>query len=213
MITQNPIIGSAKRKIGHVYARTMYGKNILQTCPPPTKGHQTANQVNTGKAFGRLSLLSNQVNASLLNSIYYNAPTNHSRRAEWLHQLAAGYYKEQNEWQYDPSRITALGSNKVVTKAIFPMTPPALYFSMEKSFFNKTTNAVDSRIPCVILICPETNQCISLLPWTSLDGDYIVFNNLSPTFLGKQCYLFPLWQCNVGTLLNPIYAYGSFNIN
>lgn len=213
MITQNPIIGSAKRKIGHVYARSMYGKNILQTCPPLTKGRQTANQINTGKAFGKLSLLSNQVSASLLNSIYYNAPANHSRRAEWLHQLAAGYFKEQNEWQYDPTRITALGSNKVVTKEIFPMTPPASYFSMEKSFFNKTTNAVDSRVPCVILICPETNQCISLLPWTTLDGDYIVFDNLSPTFIGKQCYLFPLWQCNVGTLLNPIYAYGSFNIS
>lgn len=213
MITQNPIIGHSKNKIGNVYCRVQYGKNVVQTRPGKRTSPMAPAQAASATAFGLLSKLANQIPASDLNQIYYSRPTDRSRRSEWLKQLAPGMQKVNGVWKYNPANITNLGSNKVVTKQAYVFTPITSNFRISKSLLNSTTNADETKVPCLVLICVDTNQCISLVPWTTLDGDFIAFWDLSPTFLNHECYIFPLWQTNVGTLLNPVYAYGAFSIS
>ena len=213
MITQNPIIGRARKKVAGIYARTLYGKNVLQSCPPPTKGKQTANQVAVCSAFGKLSRLANQVDASLLTYIYYAAPQGRSRRAQWCRDLAPGVCKGQDGWQYDPALIEVLGSNPQVTDQWMEITPNSTSIEIELQVLSAIGNADQSEKPCLILICPSDNICISLLPYTVLNDDVLNIQPLSTTLLGKLCYIFPLWQVNVGTMANPIMAYGSYKRN
>lgn len=210
MITQNPIIGRARKKLGNVYARTLYGKNVLQSCPPPTRGHQTNGQVSVCTNFGRMSLLSNQVSASLLNIIYYSRPTDRSRRAEWMKQLMTGVTKENDQWIFDPGRIERLGSNAAVTEHVFTMTPTQRDFSIAITELSAIGNADTSKLPCIILICPSADICIDLLSYTTIDGENLAISNLLPTLIGMQCYIFPLWQVNIGTEQTPVWTYGSF---
>lgn len=211
MITQNPIIGQAKKKLSGIYARTLYGKNVIQSCPPPTKGKQKPSQIASSTMFGQLSRLSKQVEASLLNYIYYSTPVGRSRRAEWCRQLAAGMRKEGAEWIFDPSLIQRLGGNPIVTAEPLIYTPTATSFRISKTDFSAINNAQLDKTPCLILICVDTKQCISLLPWTSIDEENVILTNVSTTFQNHSCYIFPLWQVNVGSLNNPIYTYGSYS--
>lgn len=210
MITQNPITGRARKKLAGVYARTLYGKNVLQSCPPPTKGKQTANQLAVCSSFAYISKLSNQVDASLLNRIFYETPIGRSRRAEWMHQLSAGRTKENGLDVFDPSLIEKLGGNPTVSESPFVFTPTSANLEINFSQLSKVGNAIDTVVPCLILICPSTNQCVSLLAQSSLGNESVILQHLSPTYQGHQCYIFPLWAVNVGTNRNPIIAYGSY---
>lgn len=213
MITQNPIIGRAKNKLGAVYARTLYGKNVLQTCPPSRKGRQTPAEMASSAAFGKLSQLSNQVSISLLNSIYYEAPQGHSRRAEWCKQLGKGLKKTQNGWSYDPSQILALGSNHKVSEEPYILTVVSNRLVIPFSSLSMVGSAIPTEIPCLILICPSENICISLKDYTQIENDTLVITPLSSTLLEKECWIFPLWAVNEGTQKNPALAYGSFQLN
>lgn len=210
MITQNPIIGRARKKLGGVYCRTLYGKNIIQACPPSKAGKLAPSQIESGKIFGYISRLSNQLSQSLLNNLFYTAPSGRSRRAEWMQQLSQGKEKQSNGWDYNPSLLSHLGGNEAVTAVPLILTPSQnqLRFSVED--FSSIGRADQTKTPCLILICKETQQCISLLPWTTLDQEEIILQNLSPTFLGHKCYLYCLWQYNQGTQQNPIWVYGSY---
>lgn len=210
MITQNPIVGRARKKLSGVYARTLYGKNVIQTCPPSTKGKQAASQVAASNAFGAMSRLSNQLSQSELNAIFYQAPNGRSRRSEWMMQLCKGLQKDGASWTFEPSLLQQLGGNAVVTEAPLIVTPTENHLRFSVEDFSAVNRAETEMLPCLILICKDTNQCLSLLPWSSLDDGDIVCENLSPTFLGHECYIYCLWQVNVGTLSNPIYAYGSY---
>lgn len=210
MITQNPIIGRAKNKLAGVYARTLYGKNVLQSCPPPTKGHQTANQQAVCSAFGRVSRLANQLSASMLNQIYYSAPQGRSRRAQWCKDLAKGMTKVDTDWIFNPSLIETLGGNPKVSTEPFIVTPTQTSLEISSDALSATTIADKSKVPCLVLICIEANVCISLVPYTSINDGTITLSNLSSTLVGKECYIFSLWQTNVGTTTTPIYAYGSY---
>lgn len=210
MITQNPITGRAKKKLSGIYARTLYGKNIVQTCPPSTKGKQTPNQVAASAMFGQLSKMSNQIPTSLLNFIFYSAPQGRSRRGEWCKQLASGIQKDGDVWQINPQAITKLGGNPKATEATYTTILAQTSLRVAFADLSIASGAVTNETPCVILVCPNTNQCISLLPYTSIDNDDLVFSNLSETLVGQQIWLFPLWKVNVGTQANPIYTYGSF---
>lgn len=210
MITQNPIIGRARKKLGAVYSRTLYGKNVLQTCPPPTKGHQTQGQLAVCNAFGKLSQLSNQIDTSLLNSIYYAAPQGRSRRAEWCRQLGKGLKKTVNGWDFDPNMISILGSNSKVSETALTLNVASTKLSIPFSQLSAVGSAILTEIPCLILIDPTDNICISLLGCTKIEGENIVINNLSSTLIDKDVWIFPLWAVNVGTAKNPVLAYGSF---
>ena len=213
MITQNPIIGRASKRIGGIYARTLYGKNILQSCPPPTKGHQTQGQKAVCNAFGLLSRLSNQVSASLLNNIYYAAPVGRSRRAQWCKDLGPGMVKTQQGWIFDPSLIETLGGNPKVTETAFSLILASTHLEISVSSLSAVGNADTSQIPCLILVCPSKNICIDLIPFTTLSEGTLNVEPISSTLLNEECFIFPLWQVNIGTQANPIWVYGSFHKN
>lgn len=211
MITQNPIIGRAKKKLAGVYARTLYGKNVLQTCPPPKKGSLQPSQIAAQTIFGTMSRMSNQLTQSELNYLFYQAPIGRSRRAEWMQQLMKGVVKNENTWDFVPTSIPAIGGNAAVTDAPMIITPTQNQLRFSVSTFSAIGNAVLDRTPCLLLICTDTKQAISLLPWTTMEDDEIVLDNLSPTFLNHECLLYCLWQYNAGTNQNPIWIYGSYN--
>ena len=213
MITQNPIIGRAKQKLGGVYARTLYGKNVLQTCPPSRKGHQTPNEIAACTAFGKLSQLSNQVPISLLNYIYYEAPQGRSRRALWCKQLGKGMKKTVNGFAYDPTLITDLGTNAKVSEQAYSVNVASNQLIIPMSSLSMVGSAITTEIPCLILICPSENICISLLDYTQIVNDSVIVSPLSSTLLNKECWIFPLWAINAGTTKNPALAYGSFQLN
>ena len=210
MITQNPLIGRAKKKLAGVYSRTLWGKNIVQSCPTSTKGKQTPAQVAASQRFGLMSQLSNQVDQSFLNAVFYDAPVGRSRRGEWMQQLCRALEKDGYAWTFNPSLLSKLGGNSVVTQQPMIITPTQnqLRFSVEE--FSAVNHADTSLLPCLLLICKDTNQCISLLPWETMEEDEIVLQNLSPTYLGHECYIFCLWQYNAGTAANPFYTYGAY---
>lgn len=210
MITQNPIIGRARKKLGGVYSRTLYGKNVVQACPPPKKGTFAPSQINSQNIFGAMSLLSNQVPASLLNNIFYQAPIGRSRRAEWMFQLMQAVTKEESTYDFIPTNLPRLGGNAAVTDAPIIITPTQNQLRFSVAETSHLPIADVTKTPCLILICKDTNQCITLLPWTSITEDEIVLENLSPTYLGQECCIFVLWQYNAGTNQNPIYIYGSY---
>ena len=210
MITQNPIIGRARKKLAGVYSRTLYGKNVVQTCPPPKKGKLAPSQVKTATLFGYISKLSKQVSASLLNSLFYMAPVGRSRRGEWMRELMAGAVKDGADWDFVPATLPRLGGNAAVTEAPMIITPTQNQLRFNVADFSSLTRADLTKTPCLILICKDTQQCISLLPWTSLEEDEIILENLSPTFLQHECYIYCLWQYNAGTQQTPVYTFGAY---
>lgn len=210
MITQNPITGKARKKLGGVYMRTLYGKNVVQTCPPSKKGKLTKTQVESAKGFALVSLLSAQLSASILNQIYYTAPTGRNRRQQWCKDLMTGRYKDDEDWLYNPALIRKLGSNPKVTELGINLTLASTQVEIPISNFSSTSNAILTEPPCIILICVEEVVCISLLDYTLIVGTNIVLQNLSQNLVGKECWLFPLWKTNIGTQTNPIYCYGRF---
>lgn len=212
MITQNPITGKARKKLGALYARTLYGKNVIQQCPPSRKGKQTKAEQEASRGFGFVSLLSAQLSASILNQIYYAPPTGRNRRQQWCKDLMTGRYKEDDQWNYNPALIRKLGGNPKVSESAISLTPASTEVVIPMSNFSAVNNAITTEPPCIILICVEACICISLLDYTTIVGENIVLQNLSTTLVGKECWLFPLWQTNVGTQQNPIICYGRYEI-
>lgn len=210
MITQNPITGKARKKLGGVYARTLYGKNVIQSCPPSRKGKQTAAEVEASRGFGFVSLLSTQISASMLNQIYYAPPSGRNRRQQWCKDLMTGRIKDGDKWEYNPYLIRKLGGNPKVSESGISLTPASTEVIIPLSSFSAVNNAITTEPPCIILICVEECICISLLDYTSIVDNNIVLQNLSSTIVGKECWLFPLWQTNIGTQQNPIICYGRF---
>lgn len=212
MLTQNPIIGRARKKLGGVYARTLYGKNVIQTCPPPNKGRETPGEAATRSMFGELSKLSNQLDASLLNSIYYQAPQGRSRRGEYCRQLSSLFVRDGNTYTIQPSNLLALGSNQAVSNLYFSFTPDTVSAEISVSDLSAIGGAITTEKPLLMLLCPSKRIFISLLPYTTLNDGLLTLDNLSTTLIGQQCYIYPLWRVNVGTPSTPILEFGSYNI-
>lgn len=210
MITQNPIIGKARKKLAGVYARTLYGKNVIQTCPPPTKGKQPQTLLDAQQQFAFLSQLSRQIPTSLLNNIYYTPPTGRNRRQQLTKDLATGSYKDGSTWLYNPSLISRIGSNPKTSETPNIITITQVSTTVPLDSLSHVGNAITSETPCIILIDPADALCVSLLDNSTIEGSNLVLSNLSTTLLGKECWLFPLWLVNIGTVKNPIYQYGSY---
>ena len=210
MITQNPIVGKARKKLSGIYSRNLFGMNILQSCPPSKKGKLQPSQVKTATLFGFMSKMSNQVPASLLNSLFYQAPIGRSRRAEWMQQLMKGTVKDGNDWIFSPALLPRLGGNAAVTEEPMSIVPTQNHLRFHVDDFSHLSRADVTKQPCLILICADSGQCISLQPWLSMEGEEIVLSNLSPTFLNHECLLYCLWQYNAGTQQTPIYTFGAY---
>lgn len=212
MITQNPITGKARKKLGGVYARTLYGKNVLQTCPPSRKGHQTKAEMEASRGFAFVSLLSSQLSSSILNDIYYTPPTGRNRRQQWCKDLMTGRYKENTSWNYNPNIIKKLGGNPIVTESAITLTPMSNQVVIPISNLSTINNAITTEPPCIILICVQKCVCVSLEHCTTLENNQITISNLSSTLIGQECWLVPLWKTNIGTQQNPIICYGRYEI-
>lgn len=213
MITQNPIIGRARKKLSGVYARTLFGKNVIQSCPTHTNIPATKALQDSRFAFGVVSRMANAVPSFLLPSLYYTAPVGRSRRHVLASQLFTGVQRVQHVVDFNLSALSELGTNPIVTTEGLLHTVTATAFSIPVANFNVTQLADTSRVPCIMAVSYALRLCVPLLDYTELDGNALFFSNLSETFLNQSVLLLPLWQTNVGTQQNPIWVYGSFQAN
>lgn len=212
MITQNPVIGRGRKKLGGVYARTLYGKNIIQTCPGTQTFKPTKKLTATRNAFGLIMQMANLVDKSYLYNIYYSTPVGHSRRHELASQLFTAVHRDNETVSFDVQALAELGTNPVVTNAGLLYTIQSKEFTIPKSQFNITELADASRVPCIFAVSYELFLIVPLVDYTTMDEDNFNFANVSDSFLGHQVLLIPLWQTNVGTLINPVWQYGGFKL-
>lgn len=210
MITQNPITGKARRRLGNIYARTLYGKNVIQTCPPSRKGKETEALRKVNTLFKSISSMANQLSASLLNQIYYTPPTSRNRRQQFCKDLAMGRYYEDNEWKYNPSLIERLGNNPTVSTAPLQIEVLSNRVEINSSELSSTEIALVNEMPLLILIEFRTATCLSCFPYTQIENTNIILQNLPAKLIGKSVTIFPLWKTNIGTQANPIVTWGSY---
>ena len=212
MITQNPITGRSHNKLAGVYARTLWGKNIIQSCPSPSKVAPTRALKDSRAAFACVTAMANMVPASLLMNIFYSPPVGRARRASLSSQLFAGVQRENGQISFNSEAITQLGSNPVscTTSALF--TVQTKNFQLPKSLFSSTTIADTSRVPLVFAISYDLHLCVPLLSYTEINSDNLVFSNISDTFIGYSICFICLWPINIGTTQTPIWVYGRFEL-
>lgn len=213
MITQNPITGRSRKKLAGVYARTLWGMNVIQSCPGPSTTQPTKALRDSRSAFGRIMRMANMIPAWLLSNIYYVAPVGRSRRHVLSSQLFAGVTRNDFDITFNLEGITKLGTNPVTSTASLLYTVPAKSFAIPLRQFTATSLADQTLLPCVFAISYDLNLCVSWLPYTSLVDDNLQFDNISDTFLDRTVLLVALWQTNVGTAQHPIMVYGSFAAN
>jgi len=210
MITQNPIVGRARKKLAGVYARTLYGKNIIQSCPGPRTTPPSSAELESRSAFRLVSSMANMLHPSLLLNIFYAAPVGRSRRACLVSQLHTGVVRSNMVVSYDLEAISEIGGNVVTCNEGLIYTPSAKSFQIAVSNFNATQLADTSKLPCVIAISYSKGVCVSLLDYTTIEDDILKFENVSDTLLNTPILLLPLWQTNIGTTQNPILVFGGF---
>lgn len=213
MITQNPIVGRSRKKLAGVYARTLWGKNVIQSVPVKSSVPPTRALKDSRNAFGHIMQMANMVPKSILYNIYYNAPVGRSRRHVLSSQLFTGVQRANMEITYNLSALSMLGSNPVSTTSGLLFTVQAKNFQLAKDLFSTTPIADTSRVPCVFAISYELGVCVPLLDYTAISNDELQFTNVSDTFLGHEVLLLPLWQINLGTAQNQIWVFGSFQAN
>lgn len=210
MITQNPITGKARRRLGNIYARTLYGKNVIQTCPPPRKGKETEALRKVNNLFKAIAAMSNQPSASLLNQIYYTPPTGRNRRQQFFKDLAQGEYFEDDQWKFNPSLIERLGNNPIVSTEPMQIELLSNRVEISSSELSSTEIAIQNELPLLMLICFETITCMSCLQYTQIESDTIILQNLPSKLIGNEVTIYPLWKTNIGTQANPIITWGGY---
>ena len=210
MITQNPIVGRARKKLSGVYARTLYGKNIIQSCPSPSNNPPTKALADSRAAFGHVMAMANMLPKSLLYNMFYNASVGHSRRHAFSSQLMQAVQRGTDGITYDPTAIAEIGSNPVVTTTGLLYTVPGASFTIPISEFQATSIADTTAVPCVIALSYDLGLCVSLLPYTAIVDDNLSFNNISESFFGQKVFMVALWQTNIGTQQTPNMVYGRY---
>lgn len=213
MITQNPIVGRSRKKLAGVYARTLWGKNVIQSCPTPSNTPPTQALKDSRAAFARVSQMANMVPSTLLANLFYTAPLGKSRRAALSSQLFTGVQRSRKQVAFNLEAISQLGSNVVVTTQGLLYTIPSKSFTMAMDDFSTTSIADTSRVPCVFAISYDLRICVPLTAYTSIEGNTLVFDNISDTLVGNEILIIPLWQTNIGSSANPIWVYGSFSLS
>ena len=213
MITQNPIIGRSRKKLAGVYARTLWGMNIIQSLPSPSSKPPTKALRDNRSAFAVVQQMANMVPPSLLPSLYYDKPVGRSRRHLISSDINTGVVHVDKEVSFDLTAFTRLGTNPIVTSNTVIHTATDKNFTMPKAMFDATDIADTTRQPCLFALSYEAAVCVPLLDYATLDGDNIVFQNVSDTFVGLSAAYVCLWQVNVGTEQYPVWVYGSYRRN
>ena len=213
MIVQNPIVGRSRKKLAGVYARTLWGKNIIQSCPSPSNIPPTQALSDSRAAFGKIMQMANMVPKSLLYNIYYTAPVGRSRRHVLSSQLFTGVQRNEMAITFDLSNLSEIGTNLVATKAGLLHTFQGASETLPISAFSATELADTTRVPCVMAVSYDLGLAVSLLDYTEVDGDDLVFSNLSETLFGHEVLLVSLWQVNMGTPQTPVWQFGAFKLD
>lgn len=210
MITQNPLTGRSRKKLAGVYARTLWGQNVIQSCPGPSHTPPSQALKDSRAAFARVMQMANMVPASLLFSFYYTAPIGRSRRHVLASQLYAGIQRVDKIISYQPHNIQQLGTNPVSSTDKLQFTVPGKSFQLPKSSFPSTNIAFTDRVPCIFAVSFGLRLCVPLVDYTQIDGDNLIFSNISDSFIGHDVLLICLWQINIGTSATPIWVYGRY---
>ena len=210
MITQNPIVGRSRKKLAGVYARTLWGKNIIQSCPTPSSTPPTQALQDSRSAFGLIMQMANMIPTPLLYNLYYAAPVGRSRRHVLSSQLFNGVQRSNKIITYDFAGIKRIGTNPIVTNQGLLYTASHKNFEIPIDTFPAINAADTSRVPCVLAISYDLGLCVSWFGYTSIEGDDLIFRNISDTFMDSEVLLLALWQVNIGTIQNPIWVFGSF---
>ena len=210
MITQNPIVGRSRKKLAGVYARTYCGKNIIQSLPKPTTIPPTQALRDSRAAFAVVRQMSAMFPASLLPQIYYNAPVGKTRRSVFMSQLFQGVVRDNMQISFNELAIQEIGSNPVVTSSMIPITVPGKDFSLPLYTFLATEVADTTRVPLIIALHYPLKICQSWLSYTQIDGNNLVFRNISDTLVNEVVFLICLWQTNIGSSQIPVWTFGRF---
>jgi len=211
MITQNPIIGRAKKKLAGVYARTLYGMNIIQSCPKPSTAPMSPARLACQRAFKFVSGMSNQLPQQLLNYLYYAAPQGRSRRNVLFSQLMKAVVLNGEFVTFDPNLITEIGSNPAALTAPVVVTSSGTSIMLTVADLETTQSAVLTQLNFIMALSYELGVVYDLAPLATLADGVVTINPIPSTWVGHQLYLYPLFDVNVGTVNNPVYAFGRFD--
>lgn len=213
MITQNPVTGRSKRKLSGVYARTLWGLNIIQSCPKPSTVPPSPALKASRAAFGFVASMANQLQQGLLNQLYYAAPQGKSRRALLSSQLMKAIVRDGGSVSYHPERVTQLGTNITALTEPYIVTPAALTIEINLSDLALTQSALTTNIPLTIALSYGLHVIYNLQPLTTLTEGILTIGPIPSNWLGQELYLYPLFEVNMGTTNNPIYTAGRFEAN
>lgn len=211
MITQNPIIGRSRKKIGNVYARTLYGMNIIQSCPKPSTKPMSPKRLACQTAFRFVSKMANQLPQKLLNDLFYAAPIGKSRRNALTSQLMQAIVRDGTEISYNPNLIAALGGNPIALRTPVEHVVSERTFTISVDDLQVTPVAQISMLPCVIALSYDLRVAYNLLPLTAIENNIITIGPVPSSWLGNSFFLFPLFPVNVGSKANPIFTFGRFD--
>lgn len=212
MITQNPIIGRARKKVSGIYARTLYGKNILQSCPTPSNKPPTPAQLENRKMFSAITQMASMLPDTLLNQIYYTAPVGRSRRQMLAKQLFTGVSRESGYPVFDAESISEIGTNPVVSDQPMVVTFTQTSSSLLLDEVPRLPTAIVDEVPLIIACEPSIFLFSSLLPYTTISGNNLVLSNLSESFLNNTLVLFFLWKTDISQTSTPNIVFGSYSL-
>lgn len=212
MITQNPITGRSRKKLAGVYARTLWGKNVIQSCPTHSSTPPSPALRASRSAFGKIMHMANMLPQQILTSIFYEAPVGRSRRHLLASQLFSGVIRSEADISFDLSSISAIGTNAVVCNQglLTTLTDSTLHLTI--SDLSTTEAAITTEKPLLLVVSYERELCYPLLDLTTIEENNLIVSNLPSTIFNFPVMIYPLWLVNVNTSRNPVYAYGAFNI-
>lgn len=212
MITQNSLIGHAKQKLGGVYARTMYGKNILQSCPVYSSTKATDNQKNVRTLFKAVSNMANVLTPSQLNQIYYYSPSGCNRRMLHNKQLQTILQGQGTERAYNCDNLLKIGTNSVVTNELFELAVSTNEITIPISTIQHFDNAILNQNPIAIAFDVETPILYDFSNKISIDNENIIISELGELYQNHTYKIAFLWKINIGTTQMPIIVNGAFDL-
>lgn len=210
MITQNSLIGHAKQKLGGVYARTLYGKNILQSCPVYSSTKATDNQKNVRTLFKAVSNMANVLTPSQLNQIYYYSPSGCNRRMLHNKQLQTILQGQGTDRSYNCDNLQKIGTNSVVTNELFELEVTTNEKSIQISTIQHSESAIIDQIPIAIAFDVETPVLYDFTNKISIDNENLIISELGEQYQNRFFKIAFLWKINIGTAQNPIIVNGAF---
>lgn len=213
MITQNPIIGRSRKKLSGVYCRTLWGNNVIQSCPKPSTTPPSIALQASRAAFKHVIGMANQLSQSSLNELYYMAPVGRSRRHVLTSQLMQAVVRGQGSVSYNAGLVAQIGTNLAALRQPIIMTPTNTIIEIAVSDLVMTQVAETTLQPFVLALSYEMGIAYNLSPLSILSQGMLEIQPIPSTWIGHELYIYPLFPVNVGTSANPIYAPGRFEAN